>query len=361
MEDDAYITKQKVVCKNCGCVDHNANSCPEPTTSYGMVNISLVADYGEIQLLKKHFCAERDTSCKIVSTKYPDVCGFLPNDLNPVAKNVTYKADTNSVDVKDSLSCRISDYYRSNIRFMMVSRRFSLGFVDFIRGKYEFNKVESICRLFVQMYTKEIDLIKNNDYDDLLVMFVNKHNEPREEILNRMREGRYAAEYSAARIKFEILKGKNFDSEKIPQNLDFYIEHVKPLWGSTPEWGFPKGRRDNKTEENISCACREFEEETGLKTNDYAILNRIEPIEESLTGTNNQCYKHIYYVSTTRSEIIYDQRKFDDHEIGEVGWFTFDEAISKIRPYHESKKNVIINIYTFLVKHFQENFFYNHS
>ena len=40
----------------------------------------------------------------------------------------------------------------------------------------------------------------------------------------------------------------------------------------TPEWGFPKGRR-NYQENDLTCGLREFEEETGYdKDNRYLLL-----------------------------------------------------------------------------------------
>ena len=47
-----------------------------------------------------------------------------------------------------------------------------------------------------------------------------------------------------------------------------------------PEWGFPKGRRNNK-EKDINCAIREFYEETNFDNQDYQILN-MEKIDRSI-------------------------------------------------------------------------------
>jgi 8-oxo-dGTP pyrophosphatase MutT (NUDIX family) len=61
----------------------------------------------------------------------------------------------------------------------------------------------------------------------------------------------------------------------------------------TPEWGFPKGRR-NYRENNITCAKRELYEETNFREDEYNILNGIYPLVEVMTGTNDKKYKHIY-------------------------------------------------------------------
>ena len=122
----------------------------------------------------------------------------------------------------------------------MVSRRFSLGFIEFLRGKYDVYDVKSIINLFEQMYEEEINLIRKSKYDDLLYCFLNRNEEPKEVVLNRIYEGRYANEYCEAKIKFNLLRDLGDD---VQLDLDFYTKHIKPRW-KNPEWGFPKGRRD---------------------------------------------------------------------------------------------------------------------
>ena len=51
-------------------------------------------------------------------------------------------------------------------------------------------------------------------------------------------------------------------------NLKSLIDESKTNW-KMPEWGFPKGRR-NYQENDISCALREFEEETGYHRRKYS-------------------------------------------------------------------------------------------
>ena len=245
-------------------------------------------------------------------------------------------------------------YYKNKVLFLMVSRRFSVGFIDFIRGKYSVYDSNSIIKLFEHMTPQEILYIRDHQYDDILCYFLNKHDESREDMLNKIYEGKYSSEYCEARVKFNILVEANGNNEKnIPWNMAFYIMNVKPKW-KHPEWGFPKGRRDRNTEENLNCACREFEEETGYKKENYHILNKIEPIEEYLLGTNGVNYKHVYYLSIDTADIGPDKQQFsefDSHEIGEVRWFTFDEAVKMIRPYHVGKKYVLTRIYMFMINY----------
>ena len=133
--------------------------------------------------------------------------------------------------------------------------------------------------------------------------------------------------------------------------LKFYTKYIKPKW-IKPEWGFPKGRRDKWTEENLSCACREFEEKTGYKKNEYTVLNKIEPIEENLSSgrTVSATNTSIIWLSTRAKKNISD-RTYDLYEIGDIKWFTYNEAMAHIRPYHVEKRKILTQVYLFLLNY----------
>ena len=110
-----------------------------------------------------------------------------------------------------------------------------------------------------------------------------------------------------------------------------------------PEWGFPKGRRD-KYENNLNCANREFKEETNIIN--YNLFERIETLEENFVGTNNISYKQIYYLAGIECEKLVDIG--DNFEIGNIGWYTIDDALKLIRPYDTTKINMLNQLYFFL-------------
>lgn len=351
--------KQRVIqCSNCGKKGHNFRYCRYPITSYGVVNISVKEDVGTEKLfLKKNFSQINDIKYQIVSRKYPDIKYLFSNKINFHKNNQLFRLDPDGVPFTDEEKLSKFVYYKDRIVFMMVSRRYSLGFSDFIRGKYNIHSASSIIHLFEQMYEKEIELVSKKSYDDLLYMFLNRSNESRSDFLNKIYEGRYSIEYCEAKTKHDML----MNSDQVPFNLNFYTKYIKPKW-KTPEWGFPKGKRNQKSEQDLTCACREFEEETGYKIDEYHVLNKVEPIEEYLIGTNGVSYRHVYYLSVDNIDtpVGYgnsdslektedDQRDYDRHEIGEIKWLTFNEAIEAIRPYHTNKKKILTNIYLFIL------------
>ena len=106
-----------------------------------------------------------------------------------------------------------------------------------------------------------------------------------------------------------------------------------------PEWGFPKGRR-NYQEKDITCALREFEEETGFDKFDLLIIQNILPIEEIYTGSNFKSYKHKYFIGYISNNSI---PKFDYQktEVSRIEWKSLESAIENIRGYNLEKIDLI--------------------
>ena len=348
--------RKKNACSNCGKNGHEFKYCSEPITSLGIINIKISDETNESLILKDKFSTKKDTYHKIASKKYRDVKCYISDNIKLYEDGQgIYKLDNETIPYDDDEQIQKFCYYKDKILFLMVSRRFSLGFIEFLRGKYDISDPKSIINLFEQMYEHEIKLIRKNIYDDILYSFLNRNNEPKEVVLNRIYEGKYSNEYCEAKIKFELLTNPSLDeNNSIPWDLNFYTKYIKPRWRK-PEWGFPKGRRDKRTEENLNCACREFEEETGFKKNEYIVLNKIEPVEEKMIGTNGINYKHIYYLAMNENENKPDSGAFDVFEIGDIKWFTYDEAMAHIRPYHIEKKKILTRIYLFILNYLIHN------
>jgi 8-oxo-dGTP pyrophosphatase MutT (NUDIX family) len=346
--------KKKMLCANCGKPGHEYKYCTDAITSFGLVNIKILNDYSDSMrlLIKEKFCRKNSSFYMVSSKKYSNVKCYISDNIKLYEDNVDqYHLNTDHLPYTDEEQIKKFFYYKDKLLFMMVSRRFSLGFIEFMRGKYNISDTRSIIILFEQMTHEEIKLIHVSQYDDLLYVFLNRHNESKEIVLNRIYEGKYSSEYCEAKIKFNLLLNPNMDQTiDVPWNLHFYTSHIKPAW-KKPEWGFPKGRRDKLSEENLTCACREFEEETGFKHNEYVVLNRIEPIEEKLVGTNGVPYKHVYYLSINDTDRDDNFKNYDIYEIGEIKWFTYEEAMTHIRPYHTEKKKILTKIYLFLLNY----------
>jgi ADP-ribose pyrophosphatase YjhB (NUDIX family) len=306
---------RKSFCKNCGKFGHSYKHCNEPITSFGVVCM-YIDDTTLNNSIRQKFTTNKDRQFtnKNVSISYTD--------------GVNYESET---DMK------LFDLFKDNIKFLMIQRKHTLGFLEFLRGRYEVHIHDSIKYLFKQMVKKEIDIIKNTPFDDIW-------NETWK--YNKFRNSaKYIHEYEVSKKKFAELV--NTDKYK---NLNYYIDNIAPIF-TTPEWGFPKGRR-NFYESDYDCANREFNEETGLCNQDYIVLNKIKPIDEILIGTDNVKYKHIYYpalIKQYKEPLIDSSNSSQIAEIGRIGWYTYYDALSIIRPYHIERKNILTQLYMYII------------
>ena len=214
--------------------------------------------------------------------------------------------------------------------YLMIRRKDTLGYIEFIRGKYDVYDTHYIIKLFKEMTNDEINRILENNFDFLWKELWITNNK------------KITTEYKNSKRKF--LKIKKDDISKI-------IKIIGIFWDET-EWGFPKGRRNLK-ETNINCAMREFKEETGYEEEDIKIINDIELIEEDFYGSNNIHYKHLYFIAESQNEKqpkIDNTNKLQISEVSNIGWFPYKTALELLRPYNKEKKNALINIELFLKK-----------
>jgi ADP-ribose pyrophosphatase YjhB (NUDIX family) len=294
----------KKFCSNCNKYNHEYKECKEPITSWGII----LVDYSQL------------------------------NNNEIIHKDVNLKKHIYNINIQNKNDIENISKYMNNIKFLLIQRRHSIGFMDFIRGKYKTDNIEQINSLFQYMHQNEINLIKTLEFEDLWKEIWNFD----ERKINSIKK-----EFIIAKEKFMELK----TSTKLDLNLDFYLNNIEPLY-SFLEWGYPKGRKD-KNESILECAIREFYEETNIDITKIKVINEINPIEENLIGTNGIPYRHIYYIAETKENINLENK--NNNEIGNVGFFTYDESQKLLRDYHIEKKQILEQIYMYYLEILLEN------
>jgi 8-oxo-dGTP pyrophosphatase MutT (NUDIX family) len=231
---------------------------------------------------------------------------------------------------------------QNKVKYLLVQRRDTLGFVEFMRGKYNLENIDYISELLKIMTKYERENILNNDFDTLWNnLWMDKNNK------------KFHNEYASSKSKFIKLK-EGFDNNGEIISLDTLNRKMPFIYQET-EWGFPKGRRNLK-ESDIDCAKREFEEESGYKSKDYKVLDSNKVFEEIFSGTNNIRYKHIYYIGKSindNTDLNIDKNNFSQFsEIKKIKWFTFEEGMLIIRDYNKEKKNILKSVNDFILKNY---------
>jgi len=210
----------------------------------------------------------------------------------------------------------VGDPTKANI--LMVRRKDSMAYMEFIRGKYDPNEPEYIKKLLLNMTIKEQKLIETEHFDTLWS--------------NLWGQGRdtHSIEYDLSKSNYEQIDRKKLVSEA----KSVYTE---------PEWGFPKGRR-SKGETDLECALREFWEETNIPKEACEVKEDL-CFTETFTGTNNIKYKHIYYVAILKepTSVNIDQKltNMQKREISAIAWKTLKDCKNVTRPHYAERKLMI--------------------
>jgi ADP-ribose pyrophosphatase YjhB (NUDIX family) len=212
--------------------------------------------------------------------------------------------------------------YNNENQYLMIRRKDTLGYIDFLRGKFSLDQKQYIMNMILQMTNREKEIL------------MQKYCAVREgNIVNGVKE----------RV-IELINGITIEETKEYYDLKSLIEESKLYcnWDE-PEWGFPKGRR-NSQESDYDCAVREFSEETGYPSHVLTNVRNIVPMEETFTGSNYNSYRHKYYLMNISYENSISEHKYQKSEVSGMNWMNLSQCLAKIRPYNLEKIQVIKNI-----------------
>ena len=218
-------------------------------------------------------------------------------------------------------------------QFLMIRRKDTLGFVEFIRGKYPVYNQAYVQRLIDEMTLDEKHRLQNQTFSELW-----------KNVWGDYLNSKYQNEEAVSCDRFNMLKS----GIKLNRNggshytLNMLIANSSTQW-TEAEWGFPKGRR-NYHEKDIDCALREFSEETGYNQNRLTIIQNIIPYEEIFMGSNVKTYKHKYYVACMQCPNKLPSESspiFQKTEVSKMGWFTYEDCIARMRPYNLEKISIL--------------------
>ncbi len=217
------------------------------------------------------------------------------------------------------------------IQYLMIRRKNSFGFIDFIRGKYSPHNLNQLINMFNEMSISEKTDILTKSFDCLWC-----------DMWGLLNAGnyQYKNEEFTSKKKFELLH-EGIDIDDIHYTIHDIINLSKTSWSET-EWEFPKGRRNQK-EKDLDCALREFEEETGIPQNKITVIENLLPFEEIFIGSNHKAYKHKYFLAFY-SENDTDLTHFQRTEVSKMEWKTMNDCLESIRPYNLEKREIIQNI-----------------
>ncbi len=273
--NNSIIVPQRIICTNCGIEGHVYKMCTSPVTSYGVIAVRNLSTYINSPI----FCSKTDT---ITGTDTS-----LP------------------------------------LEFLLICRKDSLSYVEFVRGKYNITDEAYLGSLFKSMTLAEHVKLLTLSFDELWKSVWGETSK------------NHKTDYEQSEKKFNLL---------VPI-LASLLKKYSTKW-TEPEWGFPKGRR-NPYETDNACAIREFQEETGIYKDHIDIIQNIDPIEENFMGSNKIHYCHKYYIANCDISGTVNIQADNPHmvrEIGDIQWLTLDQALAKIRPDNVEKREILLTV-----------------
>jgi 8-oxo-dGTP pyrophosphatase MutT (NUDIX family) len=299
-----------MICTNCGCKRHTYKQCTEPVTSWGVILVT----FGDLK--KPHH------------DRMIDLSRF---DMSETETRVLVETKMDRMIVS-------SAYH--TIKFLMISRKHSVGYVEFIRGRYRPEKIDQVIYLFKQMMQSEINDINysltiDDGFEYLWKKFWRaKANSPY-----------LANDKKVSKDNFKMLRTKGVEGPEL--DLEYIVSTVRAEY-DIEEWGFPKGRK-NRFETDEACAVREFKEESGYDDDDFKIIKNIAPLIEEFNGTNGVRYRHVYYIAelTTEKSPRNNVTESQKDEIGNIQFMDFTTALEYIRDYHMPRKILLQKLFTY--------------
>lgn len=199
-------------------------------------------------------------------------------------------------------------------QYLMVQRKDSLMFVEFVRGKYTSSDRSYLANIVAGMTSDEQYRVRTMTFQELWEGVWGK-SAPKKCL---------ATEYRTSSQSYsELCSGVHgFTLSDVLQSVKTYRFER--------EWGFPKGRR-NIRESDVVCAQREFYEESGISC--AAIHQFFINFEELFMGSNGVAYKHKYYLARLMDLRVGDTDAVNALQAKEISctrWMTYSEVLGKL-------------------------------
>ena len=204
-----------------------------------------------------------------------------------------------------------------NVKILMVRRKDSMAYTEFIRGKYDLENLNYVKTLLSNMTSTEHDILTVTPFDEIWTRHWG------------IGRDHHSRDFEMSRERFNQL------------NIAELVEGMKGY--SESEWGFPKGRRAPR-ESDMECAIREFSEETNIPREAYTICKNL-LLSETFVGTNGTPYKHEYFIALLREpESIHleqEMTSMQQREVSAIEWKTINECRETTRPHYIQRSDLL--------------------
>lgn len=261
----------------------------------------------------------------------------------------TYKKRSNNEDKKIKKSkisfgiiCFYFDIYDKCYKVLLVKRKFSYGFSEFVLSNRAGKDKNALLKLLNDMTIEEKSAIYTLDFEfiwkyagmkipDLTNNQYSSHIIKKNKIPGVNTDALNSYYYNKMKVEINHYesyhKRKKYFENLYLQDKGIFLQNlIQESKDGGLIWEIPKGRKGNN-EADVNCAVREFEEETSIKSKDYRILFDIKKINvtniiDSVLYINN--YFVAYCDKYIKPSIDYSKRE-QVSEICDIKWVSLQE------------------------------------
>ena len=192
--------------------------------------------------------------------------------------------------------------YNNKYELLMIQKKSSYSFIEFIRGLYDPYRHPDISYMFDNMTIDEKSAINTMDFN--IVWY---------KAFGRLPIPSDRSKFNKGEKKFNLLKDINGGIKL--KDLIFKSSSIELLWE------IPKGRMD-KGETDLISAIREFEEETNISKDKYRILFNEGTISYTFSD-NGVRYKYVYYLAVANNKLDPQYDYSNSHMTSEISNIRF--------------------------------------
>lgn len=239
--------------------------------------------------------------------------------------------------------------YKGHIEYLMIQRKDSLCYVEFVRGNYQIGNKNYILKMFDKMTQDEKKFLSVKSFDDIW-----------RDLWSDNRKNNVLMKNT--KTKYDMLVNGYNIIQKDNTTCRFSLSHVMSLSKESldeQEWEFPKGRR-KLGEKDVQCALREFSEESNIKQNDVILIDTSKHFEEVYLSMNRIRYRNMFFLGRYISNNI-DISHFDKEnanqvkEVRDVRWLSYDNVCEKLSKRNKEKFEMFKIAHEAVKKHLTMN------
>lgn len=248
--------------------------------------------------------------------------------------------------------CRYNSTKNNRIELLMIKKRFSYQFFNFVFGRYKANDNKYLRYLFDNMsFSEKVDIL-GMQFENMWYRIWLNNPAKHFDLADVFEPVGKSQITSAEKYKLFFQKKSKFERNFTFDGGKRLRELIHQSTSAEITWEIPKGGK-HEHETPIDCAVREFTEETSIHASKYNIYYDVMPVIDSIRE-DDVTYQHCYYIATVNDKEITTNINFRNFEqiseVEQVKWVSLAEIefmqLASDQHKHLIKLfNVIINVF----------------